>query len=119
MSLDETNDDDSDRINYVSDWFVECTLEIVTLESWKKIVTRVYILEKSLHDEKECDKQLNFKRTTCAFTTFHNGKACSELTDFNLAVLWRENYYELTKKEVDLVIKTQINNDRFNTNNII
>lgn len=65
-------------------------------------------------DVKERDKQEQFKTSTCGCTKFYQGQPCSSVLDFNALVSYREYCQELSRDELDLVIKSQIVNQRQN-----
>ena len=85
-------DDDSDRYdtNYESD------------ED-----DHVYV-EPSDTDNIEYITQNRFQNETCGCKEFYDGKPCSDIIDFDSAIEFREHCKELSKEELDVVIKVEL-----------
>ena len=87
---DDTHSDVSDHINQQSDSFID----------------------PSLNDLKENNVQEKFKSESCGCKGFGQGHPCSTTIDFSLMVDFRMHCFELTKDELDLVIKSALYSHR-------
>jgi len=93
--------DSDEDINYESD----CSETELSVQNETDGVS--VPIENSLFDLKEQEKQNKFKILTCGCSSFHN-KPCSDVIDFQKAISFRQYCQELTRDELDLVIKAHL-----------
>ena len=92
-SLD-ADESDNESVNYDSDSHFSDNDSLVHIEP-------------SVEDNSEYIKQAKFRNDTCGCKEFY-GQPCSNMLDFECIVDYRESCQEMSREELDIVIKSQL-----------
>lgn len=65
-------------------------------------------VEPSDSDNIEYITQNRFQNETCGCKEFYDGKPCSKVIDFDSVIEFREHCRELSREELDIVIKVEL-----------